>query len=79
MTNEKNQQMEGRAVNEINSLLVRNGTWGPYIRLCHRGKELTEEESLKAKTNVDKVIMKQHKTILDGAMETAWEVQKNSG
>ena len=77
-TNEEKEQMEARAVNEINSLVARIGSWGQYMRLCQRGKELTEEESLKAKTNVNKVIMKQHKTILDGAMETAWEVHKNS-
>ena len=65
--------MEARAVNKINSLVARIGSWGQYMRLCQRGKELTEEESLKAKTNVDKVIMKQHKTILDGAMEISVE------
>ena len=70
--------MEARAVIEINSLFVRVGGWGQYIWLCQRGKELIEEENQKAKTNVDKVIMKQHKTILDGAMESAWKVHKNS-
>ena len=65
--------MEARAVDEINSLVARVGAWGQYIRLCQRGKELTEEENQKSKTNVDKVIMKQHKTILDGAMEISVE------
>ena len=51
---------------------------GEYLWFCQRGKELTVEENQKAKTDVDKVIMKQHKTILDGAMKTAWKVHKNS-
>ena len=51
-TNEEKEQMEARAANEINCLITRVGSWGQYIWLCQRGKELTEEESLKAKTNI---------------------------
>ena len=53
--------MEAKAVKEINILLARIGDWG--IQLCKRGKVPTEEEIKKTTTNVDKVIMEQHKNI----------------
>ena len=58
-------------------LLTRKGDLGQYITLCQSRKVLTEEDIQKSKTNVNKVTQEQHKMVLDGPMETAWEVHKN--
>ena len=76
--NEEKNRMEAKAVNEMNTMFARSGGWGKYIELCQKGKQLTQEEMIKAKTEVDRVILEQQKTIVTGAIERAWQVHKNS-